>query len=68
MASPEGATLDRDSITGVGTADLDYVVPVADIAILDIYVSTAQVNAIGIGRGPGRSDAQSRGQNVGAVS
>jgi hypothetical protein len=61
---PKRAIADRDTRRGIRTTHLDHVVAVADVAVFNEVVGTAQVDAVGIGRRPSRRDAQPRGVNI----
>jgi hypothetical protein len=68
VAGAERTAFHRNPVAGVGPADLNHVIPVANVAILDINVSAPQVDAVGIGRGPGRGNGKPRGQDIGPVA
>jgi hypothetical protein len=68
MSGPEGAILDGNPRHRLCSAQLDQVVPVADIAIFNEDVFPPQVDPIRIGGRPGGRNAESRRVNVGPVS
>ena len=65
MACPKSAIADGDALAIIGTsADLDHVVAVADIAIFNQVILAAKINAVRVGRGPRRRDAQASAVNI----
>jgi hypothetical protein len=65
MAGSKSAILDGYPRSRIGPPQLDHVIPVADIGILDQDIRATQVDPIGVGRRPGRSNAHSPDINIG---
>jgi hypothetical protein len=68
MPRTEGAILDGDSRRQLRTPDLNQVIPITDVTVLDIDIGAAQIDSIGIGRGPRRRNTQGGSKHIGGRS
>ena len=68
VPSSKSAVPDGDARRGLCAAELDEVIPVADITVFNKDVRSAQVDTVGVGGRPCRSDTQAGRVDVGTVA